>query len=64
MNIKEKIAALRKLSALLKEQADVVGAMSRNEDSPVYDVEWGRELKISYMEIGNSISELKNALGL
>lgn len=64
MDIEEKIAALRRLSSLLKEQADVVGAMSRNEDSPVYDAEWGRGLKISYMEIGNSISELKNALGL
>jgi len=60
----ERYYKLKRLQNLYEDLSHIVGQMAFNEDLPVFDSELESSLKNSYWEIMNSISEVKNNLGL
>jgi hypothetical protein len=60
----ERYYKLKRLQNLCEDLSHTIKEMAFNEDLPVFDTELEHSLKISYYEIMNSISELRNNLGL
>lgn len=55
---------LKRLQNLYEDLSRIVEQMAFNEDLPEFDSEFENLLKNSYWQIINSISEMRNNLGL
>ena len=64
MKLEERVHKLHELSKDLEKLSRIVQSMSVNEDAPVYNTEWGRELMEKYNAITEHANSLKKDVGL
>ena len=64
MDLQERIKKLHALGQDYKKLASIVRGMETNEDAPVFDVEWGKELQANFNIVFEHSESHRKDLGL